>query len=206
MDQFIHGILVSDSLIIAIGAQNAFVLKQGLLKQHTFLIASICFLCDAILMTAGILGLGSLISQNTIISIILACIGGLFLFLYGLKAFYNAYHGQSQMILDQKSSQHSPYKIALLTLSITLLNPHVYLDTVVIIGSIAGTLALVDKIYFLLGAISASAMWFFSLAYGAGLLLPLFKKSATWQILDSCIGLIMWFIAFHLFYYAYQHL
>lgn len=202
MQSLIHGFLVSGGLIVAIGAQNAFVLKQGLLKQHVFAVALICFLCDVILFNLGVLGLGSFISEHQMASITLAFVGAGFLFIYALRAWRSAYRGNSSLQISTENPQQHLLKTILMTLSITLLNPHVYLDTVVIIGGVAGTLALSEKIWFLLGAVLASGCWFFGLAYGSALLIPLFKKPITWRILDFVIGIIMLMIAWGLYQYG----
>lgn len=191
----LHGFLVSGGLIIAIGAQNAFVLKQGLLKQHIFWICLTCFLCDFVLMSFGVLGFGTLVSQSPMATVVLAAIGALFLFIYGLRAFVSAYRGGNSFDLNDATKSVSLPKIIGITLALTLLNPHVYLDTVVIIGGVAGTLSLQDKYAFLIGTLTASFVWFFGLGYGARLLTPLFKKPKTWQILDILIGITMWFIS-----------
>ena len=203
MENLIQGFFVSGGLIVAIGAQNAFILKQGLLKRHTFWISLTCFLCDCILISVGVLGLGQLISQNQTASVALAFIGALFLLVYGAQAFKAAYQGSSALNLESNvENGTSVFKSILAALAITLLNPHVYLDTVVIIGGIAGTLELTEKWLFLLGAILASVLWFFGLGYGARLLITLFKRPATWRILDCTIGIIMWLISFSLVKYA----
>ncbi|KGQ70387.1 hypothetical protein A1D23_10715 [Chelonobacter oris] len=203
MEQLLQGFLVSGSLIVAIGAQNAFVLKQGLLKQHIFWVSLTCFLCDFILICVGVLGLGSLISQSPTATLALAVIGALFLLVYGARAFRSAYRGNSGLSLDrQDGGSQSAVKMVLMSLGFTLLNPHVYLDTVVIIGGIASTLLFEQKVRFLIGAVFASGLWFFSLGYGARLLIPLFKRPLTWRILDFAIGCVMWLIAFSLIRYA----
>ncbi|MFU2075628.1 LysE/ArgO family amino acid transporter [Gallibacterium anatis] len=202
MNAFIHGVLVTGSLIVAIGAQNAFVLKQGLLKQHIFAVALICFLCDVVLFTFGVLGLGTFISHNNVASVTLAFIGAGFLLIYGLRAWRSAYRGNAGLQLQAGENSASLAKTVLLTLSVTLLNPHVYIDTVVIIGGIGGTLAWQEKIAFLIGGLCVSATWFFGLAYGSTLLAPLFRKAITWRILDFVIGVIMLMIAWSLFQYG----
>ena len=122
---------------------------------------------------------------------------------YGVRAFKAAYQGSSALNLENNAENGtSVFKTILATLAITLLNPHVYLDTVVIMGGIAGTLGLTEKWLFFLGAILASVLWFFGLGYGARLLIPLFKRPATWRILDFTIGMIMWLISFSLVKYA----
>lgn len=201
MDSFVHGFVVCFGLIVSIGAQNAFLLKQGILKQHVFWIAFICFFCDVVLMTLGVLGLGSLIAQSPISSLILAIIGAIFLFTYGSRSFIAAYRGTGQLLTEQGGGLSLKKAIAI-TLAITLLNPHVYIDTVVIVGGIGGTLTYEQKIQFLIGALICSFLWFFGLGYGAGMLSRYFEKRRTWQILDSTTGLIMYAIAFSLILYA----
>lgn len=203
MDSFLHGFVVCFGLIVSIGAQNAFLLKQGILKQHVFWIALICFVCDVLLMGVGVLGLGTIIAQSPISSLILALIGALFLFTYGSRSFIAAYHGSSQLLMQQDKTKSSLKKAVLVTLAITLLNPHVYIDTVVIVGGIGGTLSFEQKVQFLIGALICSFLWFFGVGYGAGLLSPYFEKRRTWQILDSITGLIMYGIALSLLTYAW---
>lgn len=201
METFLQGFIVCFGLIVSIGAQNAFLLKQGILKQHVFWVALICFFCDVVLMGVGVLGLGSLISQSLWASMALALLGATFLFTYGSRSFVSAYRGTSQLVAQQ-AEKASLKKVILVTLAITLLNPHVYIDTVAIVGGIGGTLNVDEKIRFLIGALCCSFLWFFGLAFGAGLLRPYFEKRRTWQILDSITGLIMYVIAFSLLLYA----
>ncbi|MFW9298657.1 LysE/ArgO family amino acid transporter [Glaesserella parasuis] len=202
MESFLHGFVVCFGLIVSIGAQNAFLLKQGILKQHVFGVALLCFLCDVALMSIGVLGLGSLISQSPTASLLLALFGAIFLFTYGSRSFITAYQGSSQLLAQQGQAKSSLKKVIAITLAITLLNPHVYIDTVVIVGGIGGTLSFTEKIHFLLGALICSFLWFFGVGYGAGLLSPYFEKRRTWQILDFVTGLIMYGIAFSLIVYA----
>lgn len=202
MDTFLHGFVVCFGLIVSIGAQNAFLLKQGILKQHVFWIAFICFFCDVVLMTLGVLGLGSLIAQSPLASLLLAIIGALFLLTYGSRSFVSAYRGTSQLLAMQDGQKGSLKKSVMITLAITLLNPHVYIDTVVIVGGIGGTLSFDEKMQFLLGALVCSFIWFFGVGYGAGLLSRYFEKRRTWQILDTVTGLIMYGIAISLIFYS----
>ncbi|PVX39674.1 L-lysine exporter family protein LysE/ArgO [Pasteurella langaaensis DSM 22999] len=205
MDFFLQGFLVCGGLIIAIGAQNAFVLKQGLLKQNILPVILTCFICDVILISMGVLGLGSMISKSQMATVALAIVGALFLLVYGARAFRSAYQGNSALALSNKAMpKQSAWKAVLATLAITLLNPHVYLDCFAIIGGIAGTIPADRKIFFLAGALCTSALWFFSLGYGARLLIPLFKRPMTWRVLDFMIGFVMWGIAFSLAQYAWQ--
>jgi len=138
VNEILKGIVTSGTLIIAIGAQNAFVLKQGLLKNNIFWVALVCFLCDVLLMCTGVLGVGTVIKNNTFANIGLAIIGGLFLLLYGFKSFRSAFSSSHTIDISTNPKVIPIPKTILLTLAITLLNPHVYLDTVVVIGGIAG--------------------------------------------------------------------
>ena len=200
---FLKGAMVASGLIIAIGAQNAFVLKQGLARQHIFWVALICFLCDAVLMSAGVLGLGALIKGSPVATLSLTLIGAVFLFWYGFNAFRSALKGTAHLEAAKQRVQNTSLRTVVgTTLALTLLNPHVYLDTVVVLGGVAGTLTVAEKLPFLLGAISVSGVWFFGLGYGARLLSPLFQKPRTWQALDLLIGVIMWWIALELLLYG----
>ncbi len=197
------GMMVSGGLIIAIGSQNAFVLKQGLLKQNIGYVIAICFLCDILLMALGVLGLGQLINESAILINGLAICGAAFLFWYGFNSFKSAYQGNSKMTFDNQAAnpnkqQQSLMQLIAATFAITLLNPHVYLDTVVIVGGIGGTLTQQEKVWFLLGALITSFVWFVALGYGSRLLTPLFAKNRTWQWLDTGIGIMMWWIAIEL--------
>ncbi|MDD0824907.1 LysE/ArgO family amino acid transporter [Mannheimia sp. AT1] len=203
MDTFIQGFIVCFGLIVSIGAQNAFLLKQGILKQHVFWIASMCFLGDVFLMTIGVLGLGTLIAELPILSLVISLLGAIFLLTYGSRSFISVF--RSEGYLSAEGENASTLKKALMiTFAITFLNPHVYIDTVVIVGSIGGKLNFDEKMYFLAGALICSFIWFFGVGYGAGLLSPYFAKRRTWQILDAITGFIMYFIAFSLLIYAYQ--
>lgn len=188
------------SLIIAIGVQNAFVLRQGILQRHVFTTALTAALCDVALITAGVLGFGILVEQFPQIIAIVTWGGAAFLFVYGIKSFYRAY---KPGILDQSSAKGMagdgsvPKTIAVL-LAVSLLNPHVYLDTVVVLGGISASYGADGRYIFGAGAILASFVWFFGLAYGARFLAPLFEKPRAWQILDFLIGVIMWGIALSL--------
>ncbi|NUF27490.1 L-lysine exporter family protein LysE/ArgO [Gilliamella bombicola] len=204
LEDVMQGALISASLIIAIGAQNLFVLKQGLLKNHIFFVAAICFICDFVLMSVGILGVGSFISTNLLITRILAILGAVFLIWYGFSAFKSAIQGNSYMQIESQDPQNNRLlKVVLATLAVTLLNPHVYLDTVVIVGGIAGTLTSEQKLAFLIGAVCVSFIWFFGIGYGARLLTPLFKQKKMWIILDFLVGCVMFYIAYRLVLFVF---
>ncbi|MDP8163143.1 LysE/ArgO family amino acid transporter [Pasteurella skyensis] len=202
-DIFVTGFLTSATLIIAIGAQNAFVLKRAISNSHIFITISVCFLCDFVLMSMGVLGLGQLIVDNTIAKLGLSLLGATFLLFYGISSLKSAFQDNVMQVTIDKS--HISKKVAVLsTLAITLLNPHVYLDTVVIVGSVASNLDFSQKIYFLIGALFASLMWFVGLGYGGKKLAPLFAKAYMWKILDVIVAMVMFFIAYQLFMFAYD--
>ena len=191
----LSGAALGASLIIAIGAQNAFVLRQGLRGQHVFVVALICALVDATLITLGAAGFGALVASSALLQGIAAWGGALFLFGYGLRSFIAAARRDT---LDAESGGGPSLTLRQavgFTLAVSLLNPHVYLDTVVLLGSVAGTYPAPERLWFALGAITASFAWFFSLAYGARLLAPVFARPRAWQVLDVLIGVVMWWIA-----------
>ena len=192
------GFTLGLSLILAIGAQNAFVLKQGLRQEYVFTAAGICALSDAILIFAGVAGFGLLIQSYPQIEILARYAGALFLFAYALKSFYSALTVNHGLIAE--GEEVSSYTTTVFTcLAFTWLNPHVYLDTVVLLGSISTQYA-DSKWVFGSGAMSASFVFFFSLAYGARILRPIFSKPVSWKVLDVLIGLVMLIIAFSLVY------
>lgn len=202
LSAFITGFLTSISLIIAIGAQNAFVLSQGIKQQFNGLIAMTCCSLDIILIFAGIAGMGALIANSPYLMFAAALLGGGFLSVYGILALKSAINPQS---LRAESSAINSRKTAILTtLAISLLNPHVYLDTVILIGSIGGQYAIPERWWFATGAALASVVWFCSLSWGAKKLAPLFKLPITWRVLDSVICLMMWSIAYSLFSMAFE--
>lgn len=188
----LEGFLLGASLIIAIGAQNAFVLRQGLARRHVFAVAAFCTLSDAVLIVTGVAGLGTLVQQSPLVLTVVTLAGAAFLFTYGAMALRRALHPGG---LSARGAAESRLGPALATIAaLTFLNPHVYLDTVVLVGGISTTFA-ENRWFFALGAASASFIWFFALAYGARLLTPVFKRPAAWQVLDIGIGCVMWLLA-----------
>jgi len=196
MNTFFTGLLLGGSLIIAIGSQNAYVLKQGLLRSHVFIICLICALSDAILITIGTTGIGKIIENHPDWLTVITWFGAIYLFIFGIMSFRAALSNQT-LQTEKETSQNTKVIISTI-LALTFLNPHVYLDTVLLIGSIASPYANEERLYFTLGAISASFIWFFSLGYGARLLSPLFNKAISWTVLNGLIGIIMWWIAYNL--------
>ncbi len=194
---WLRGFGLCASLIIAIGAQNAFVLRQGLRRQYVFMVAAICIVSDAIMFTIGAAGFGSLVNANPALMQAVAWLGAAFLFVYGLLSFRSAWRGGSLRVEGHDSSLTLRAAV-LMALAVTWLNPHAYLDTIVLAGGIAGQFPWNERVYFLLGAISASVVWFSGLAYGARFLAPLFQKERAWRVLDTGVGLLMWSIALSL--------
>ncbi len=205
MLSLLQGFGLGAGLIIAIGAQNAFVLRQGLKRQHLFLTASISTLCDAILIVLGVGGLSTVIANVPVLTIIATWGGVLFLLFFGLRSFRSAM-GNSALATGKASAQPMrPGGTIIAVLVFSLLNPHVYLDTVVLVGSIGAHYHANERVSFALGAILASCTWFFGLAYGAAWLAPLFQRSLAWRILDIAVGCIMWTIAASLIWTALRH-
>lgn len=192
----LSGFFLGASLIIAIGAQNAFVLRQGLIRNHVFIIVSICALLDALLIAAGVAGVGTLIAQSPLLISIVTLGGALFLASYAILAFKRALRPDAMIA---SNDQRLSLKAAIATvLAFTLLNPHVYLDTVLLVGSLSAAYEGNARIAFGIGAMVASFVWFFSLGYGARLLAPLFSKPMAWRVLDTIIGVVMSLIAISL--------
>lgn len=192
----LKGLGTSAGLIVAIGAQNAFVLTQGLRRQYHWPVAGICSFFDALFITIGVAGVGALVSESEFWLNIARWGGAAFLLWYGLQALRSALKDNS--LKSSEQSIGSLRNAILTTLAITLLNPHVYLDTVVLIGSIGGQFDPEVRGWFTAGAISFSFIWFFSISMGAKWLAPLFKKPMAWRILDASVCLVMWGIALSL--------
>lgn len=190
------GFTIGLSLIIAIGAQNAFVLKQGLKQQHVFIVCLICAICDAILIIFGVAGFGAIVKQFPIIEQISRYAGAAFLFVYGLLSFKSAFTLQHAMEIEGRAIG-SASSAVLTCLAFTWLNPHVYLDTVVLLGSIS-TQYEGQQISFATGAVLGSFVFFFSLGYGAKLLIPVFNNPKAWKVLDFVIGVVMFTLAISL--------
>jgi L-lysine exporter family protein LysE/ArgO len=194
---FMEGCGTGAGLIIAIGAQNAFVLKQGILKNHVFITALICALVDAALIGVGVGGFGVLLTTNWLLLSLARWGGAVFLFYYGFRSFRAVF--KSETLKFGGTPERLDLKMTVGTvLALSILNPHVYLDTVVLLGSIGAQFPESERLFFALGAILISFIWFFSLGYGARYLAPLFQKPLAWKILDFLIGCIMCAIALSL--------
>lgn len=180
------------SLIVAIGAQNAFILRQGLRRQHVFPVALTCAASDAILIAAGVMGFGALTQIAPWFEPAMRIGGAVFLIWYGTRSFLSALRGGETLVADEGETQRL-WPVIATTLALTWLNPHVYLDTVVLLGAIAAQYD--DPTSFGIGAAVASFTFFLALGYGARLAAPLFAHPRAWQVLDVLVGLVMWLIA-----------
>lgn len=195
---FIEGFGASAGLIIAIGAQNAFVLKQGILKNHVFTTIIICILIDAALIILGVAGFGQFLASSDLLLTLARWGGAGFLTFYGVRSFRAVFKTEQ---LSFKGKDRPDFKQTIMTLlAVSFLNPHVYLDTVVLIGSIGAQFPASERPYFTFGAIMASFCWFFTMGFGARYLGSLFQKPLAWKILDFIIGCVMWLIALTLIF------
>ncbi|SCK06619.1 LysE/ArgO family amino acid transporter [Vogesella sp. LIG4] len=191
---FFKGMGLGASLIMAIGSQNAHVLRMGLLRQHVGATVLVCIVCDVLLIGAGVAGMGVLIQHSPLLLELARWGGAAFLFWYGLRA-WRAVLGNDSLAVATGQVQLSLRQALLTVLAMTLLNPHVYLDTVVLLGSIGGQQPAGSRLWFALGASCASLLWFLSLGYGARLLAPLFARPLSWRVLDGVVGTVMWSLA-----------
>lgn len=181
-------------LILAIGAQNAFVLRQGLRREHVLSVVAVCALSDALLIAGGVAGLGSLVAASPALTLVAAVGGALFLLVYGALAVRRALAPGS---LDAAAAVRAGSRRAAVATAVALtwLNPHVYLDTVVMLGGISGRYPAEQRLVFALGAMTASLLFFSALGYGARLLAPVFARPAAWRLLDLSVALVMWTVA-----------
>jgi len=191
---FLQGMALCFSLIVAIGAQNAFVLRQGLRREHVVIIVAFCALIDALLIAGGVMGMAQALGERPAVARLLAWAGALFLAYYGWQALRRA--RQSNQLDAVQGGDGLSLRAALLQLAgFTFLNPHVYLDTVLLVGGIGAQQPADLRGWFVAGASSASLIWFIALGFGARWLAPLFVKPRAWQMLDGGIGLTMWGMA-----------
>lgn len=191
----LKGFFSGAGLIIAIGAQNAFILKLGLIRRHLLPAVLFCAISDAVLIAAGVAGLGALVERYKSLLHVVTIGGALFVFVYGVLAMMRAFKAEAMVARGEDMS----LSMVLMTLAtFTWINPHVYLDTVLLLGSLSAAYEGDAKMAFAIGAVTASFVWFFLLGYGARILAPAFARPITWRILDGVIALIMWAIAYTL--------
>ncbi|GGF34928.1 LysE/ArgO family amino acid transporter [Subtercola lobariae] len=186
------GLLTGLSLIIAIGAQNAYVLRLGIEGRARLIlpVVLVCAVSDAVLITAGVLGIGAVIQAAPAALVVIRVVGSGFLIVYGLIAAWRAVHPKALKAADVNSNV--TLKVALTTMvALTWLNPHVYLDTVIFLGSVANQQGADQRWWWAGGAIAGSFIWFFGLGFGARLLRPFFARPSSWRLLDGFIAAVM---------------
>ena len=201
MFAFIPGLLAGLSLIIAIGAQNAFVIRQGLTKKYVFLTVAICAAADAVLIALGASGLGALIKSNSAVLELIRWFGVCYLIWFGIKSARSVF--TTQVLSAAGEASGSRKNVIATTLALTFLNPHVYLDTVILLGSISNQFGS-DKWFFAAGAALGSVFWFTAIGYGAKSASRFMSKPIFWKILDSIITAIMFSIAAFLAFYNFN--
>jgi len=184
---YVTGLLTGLSLIVAIGAQNAYVLRQGLRREHVGVVVMICAVSDLLLIAAGTLGIGTLVRYVPWLLVALTWGGVAYLLWFAYRSFRSAMHPEA-LSMGEDAGRRS---IIATALALTYLNPHVYLDTVVLLGALGSTHGGSGRWVFGAGAVVASATWFFSLGFGAGRLGPVFARPRAWQVLDCGIGVLM---------------
>lgn len=202
---FVQGLALSLGLIVAIGAQNAFVLRQGLRREYVGSVVLFCALADAVLIAAGVLGMAQALGEHKEFARALALAGAVFLGTYGWQAFRRSQQSSQLRAQGGGASSHFAGVIAQAA-AFTLLNPHVYLDTVLLVGSIGAQQPVALRPWFVAGASFASLFWFGMLGFGARWLAPLFARPKAWQVLDALIGLTMWVLALLLVKHALSSL
>jgi L-lysine exporter family protein LysE/ArgO len=190
LSAFTTGFTVSATLIIAIGAQNAFVLRQGLRREHVLVVVTFCVLADLLLIGAGVAGIARVLGQAPRLTLVLTAGGTLFLTWYGIRALARA-RKASAMDVSESARRISVRGAVTQAAGFTFLNPHVYLDTILLIGSIGARQPSDLRFWFVGGAAAASGAWFSTLGFGARLLRPVFRTPRAWQVLDTIIGLTM---------------
>ncbi len=200
---FVQGLVLSLSLIVAIGAQNAFVLRQGLRREHVGSVVLFCALANAALITAGVLGMAQALGNRPGLARALALVGTAFLAMYGWQALRRARRASQLQAVEGGTGLSHGAALAQAA-AFTLLNPHVYLDTVLLVGSIGAQQPAGLQGWFVAGASIASLAWFSALGFGARWLAPLFARPRAWQVLDALIALTMWVLSALLVRHALQ--
>lgn len=196
---WLQGMVMSIGLIAPIGAQNAYVIKNGIMRNHTIAIGLVCFGCDAIFMTIGMLGVGSLFAQNEVLSTFLTLGGIIFIIYYGFNSFRIAWNlKENPLTSNSEKKSYSKNMAVLGALLVTLLNPHFYLDTIVLLGSLSSQFASPKKYIFWIGAVSGSFVWFCFLSLVSRWASGFFTKVSSWRILEIVVGLLMWSLAIFL--------
>ncbi len=198
MSPLFQGLMLGASMIIPIGAQNSHIINHGIKKNHHLLAATICMCCDIVLIAFGIFGGAALIASSTLLMQIISWGGIIFLFTYGLLSLRNVwknnYYSECYQALNSNKTT-----VITTTIAVTLLNPHVYLDTVIILGSVGGQFTGHEKLVFAIGTMLASIIWFYSIASSAAKLSPWLNRPQTKRSIDALVGVIMIAIGYSLF-------
>ncbi|AST70789.1 arginine transporter [Kosakonia cowanii] len=205
LSYYLQGLMLGAALILPLGPQNAFVLNQGIRRQYHLMTALLCTLSDVALICAGVFGGSALLMQSPWLLALVTWGGVLFLLWYGFGALKTAFSRDIDLENAEALRQGRGQIIATM-LAVTWLNPHVYLDTFVVLGSLGGQLAEMPKRWFALGTISASFLWFFSLALLAAWFAPRLRTATAQRVINSLVGLVMWFIALKLAVEGVNHL
>jgi L-lysine exporter family protein LysE/ArgO len=191
---FLQGCLMTAGLIVAIGAQNALVLRQGLARSHVGAVVALCTLSDWLLIALGVFGLGAAIQSSPLLLQLFRFGGAAFLLAYGLRSAHQAWRGQGALMqADARSSSLGGTLVS--TLALTYLNPHVYLDTVVLLGSVGAQQGPGGRVWFAAGAGLASLMWFVMLGYGAMAASRWLRHAAAWRVIDGAVAVVMFSVA-----------
>ena len=196
---FAQGWLMMAGLIVAIGAQNAFVLRQGLLRSQVGLVVALCTASDALLIALGVFGIGAALAAAPATQALLRWGGALFLAGYAMRSGWRAWRGTPQALSDSAGGTRIGATVAT-TLALTYLNPHVYLDTVLLLGTVGAQQPAAQRSAFAIGAALASAMWFAALGYGAAALSPWLRRPAVWRGIDAVVAAVMALVALQLIF------
>lgn len=188
------GAMLGAGLILAIGAQNAFVLRQGLRREHVLLVVLTCLMGDIICISAGVAGVGGFIVSHPSFLAIATWGGALFLLYYGGLAAWRAIRARDRLLVETTGEKTPAMSVFLTALAFTFLNPLVYLDTVVLLGSLSTQYG-DERWWFSLGAMLESVVWFFALGFGAQLLTPIFRRASAWRIFDAIVAVLLWILA-----------
>ncbi|WP_368877320.1 arginine exporter ArgO [Providencia vermicola] len=194
---YIQGALLGAAMILPLGPQNAFVLQQGSRKQYHIMSAFLCALSDTVLIVAGVFGGSALLSQSEMLMQLITWAGVVFLVWYGYGAFRTAI-SRDDVVIQAENKVISRWRVVVTLFAVTWLNPHVYLDTFVVLGSVGGQLESHLRPWFTAGALTASFSWFFALSLLAAWFSPVLKKPRSQRVINLFVGLVMWFIAFQL--------
>ncbi len=205
LSYYFQGLALGSAMILPLGPQNAFVMNQGIRRQYPLMVAGLCALSDLVLICAGIFGGSAVLMQSPWLMALVTWGGVAFLLWYGFGALKTAFSQQLELANAEVLKQ-GRWRIIATVLAVTWLNPHVYLDTFVVLGSLGGQLAAEPKRWFALGTISASFIWFFGLALLAAWLAPRLRTAKAQRIINVVVGMIMWFIAFQLAKDGIHHL